>query len=447
MATSRLDFWYDQQIKKYLLQIIRVFASFSVAENTSTGIKYNRIPARYADSSRMVASLLRKSSENAINNAPMIAISIESLAVSRERSQDPFNVDTKQIAERAYNYSDGSYGSDKGNLYTIKRYMPTPYDLTIKADIWTTNTDTKLQLLEQILVLFNPSIQLQTNSNPLDWSNVFELELTDTTWSSRSLPAGVDDTIDVASLTFKCGIWLSPPAKVQRQAIIEQIVTNMYRTDNLADLGFNEFYYDFFGNIDTTSQIIITPGDLRVQVYGDRAVLVDNAGVRQSWVAITESFGQLTETSTLKLNLTNDSENDSDNIVGTVELNNADLSELIFTVDTDTLPSDTVSPIAKIIDPSLSYPGSGLPASSVGQRYLITERTIQASSPWGLDADPNDIIQYTGSAWTVVFDASNITTEQYVTNTYTGRQYRWTGAEWVSSYEGEYMPGFFKLVL
>ena len=65
--------------------------------------------------------------------------------------------------------------------------------------------------------MFNPSIQLQQNTNPLDWTSVFEVELTDMQWSNRSIPAGVDETIDVSTLTFTLPIWLSPPAKVKRQ--------------------------------------------------------------------------------------------------------------------------------------------------------------------------------------------------------------------------------------
>jgi hypothetical protein len=60
--------------------------------------------------------------------------------------------------------------------------------------------------------LFNPSLQLQQNTNIIDWTNIFELELIDIIWSSRSLPQGVDETIDICTLNFAVPIWLSPPA-------------------------------------------------------------------------------------------------------------------------------------------------------------------------------------------------------------------------------------------
>ena len=52
----------------------------------------------------------------------------------------------------------------------------------MNIDIWSGNTDQKLQLLEQVLILFNPSIQLQQNQNPLDWTSLYEVELTDIQW-------------------------------------------------------------------------------------------------------------------------------------------------------------------------------------------------------------------------------------------------------------------------
>jgi hypothetical protein len=203
---------------------MRIFGDFKVAEGKRAGSTfYNKVPVRYADMSRMVAHILRKGSENMVNSTPFIACSINSLLIARDRAQDPMLVSKVQVSERQYDTGAASYKTDAGsqkfpgNLYTTDRYMPVPYNLTMQVDIWSGNTDQKLQIMEQILVLFNPSIQLQSSTNPLDWTSIFEVELTDIAWSNRSVPAGVDETIDVATLTFTLPIWISPPAKVKRQ--------------------------------------------------------------------------------------------------------------------------------------------------------------------------------------------------------------------------------------
>jgi hypothetical protein len=62
-------------------------------------------------------------------------------------------------------------------------------------------------------------------------------------------------------------------------------------------------------------------------------------------------------------------------------------------------------------------------------------------------ANANDIIEFNGSAWQVVFDSENETGTEYVTNTLTGVQYRWTGTEWVKSVEGVYRGGEWSLII
>jgi hypothetical protein len=448
MAGKNLDFWYDEQIKRYLIQIIRVFSNFQVREYTKNGTSYNRVPARYGDSSRLVAHLLRNNSENIVNNAPQIAVSIQSIQPARDRTAEPFLVDTQQVAERNFDTENNSYTSEQGNLYTTQRYMPVPYNMTIQVDIWTTNTDTKLQLLEQIFVIFNPSIQLQSNSNPLDWTSVFEIELTDITWSSRGIPAGVDETLDIATMTFSVPIWISPPAKVKRQTIIQQIVADIHKVNNISGLGYDQAYADFFGNIPQEAEVVVTPGDYKVLVSGATATLIAPNNASAIWKDIIEMKGELSMTSLLKLNISNDSDSDEFLVIGSVVANPLDNTSLIFNLDTDTLPSNTLADLTKIIDPTASSPGNGLDAEELGQRYLITESISASGYPsWNVDANENDIIQYDGSDWTVVFNAAAVTSTQYVTNDFTSKQFKWTGSAWISSYEGEYNPGYWRLVL
>ena len=52
-----------------------------------------------------------------------------------------------------------------------------------------------------------------------------------------------------------------------------------------------------------------------------------------------------------------------------------------------------------------------------------------------------------GTKWTVVFDASANQTAQFTTNTFTSKQFKWTGTGWISSSEGEYKPGYWRLIL
>jgi len=448
MAGKNLDYWYDEQIKRYLIQLVRVFSNFKVKEQTAAGTHYNRVPCRYADSSRMVANILRNNSENVVNNAPQITVAIQSIQPARDRAQDPFFQDVQQVAEREWDSQAGNYTSEQGNLYTTKRYMPVPYNMTIQVDMWTTNTDTKLQLLEQIFVLFNPSIQLQSNDNPLDWSSVFEVEMTDIQWSSRTVPQGVDEQLDIATLVFAVPIWISPPAKVQRQKIIQQIINDIHNSANIKDLGFNSAYYDFFDQVPTDARVVVSPNDLYVRIESGSATLINNADEPQVWSDIIEMLGELSDTSRLELNTTNDETNLDELIMGSVTANPLVPSNLIFNLDTDTLPSNTINNVDKIIDPGSSRPNNGLPAAELGQRYLITEPIIYDYEEWGqISVGENDVIEYDGTKWVSSFNSSNVSDIAYVTNDFTNQQFKWTGTQWISSWQGDYNPGFWRLIL
>lgn len=449
-----MDYWYDGQIRRYLIQLVRVFSHFQIAENTQDGVKLTRVPCKYAASSRQVAQILKGNSENVLNSAPQITIALSDISIARDRTQDPFNVDTRQVAEREWDRENGRYTSEQGNLYTIQRYMPVPYDLTIQVDIWTTNTDAKLQILEQMAALFNPAIELQSNDNPLDWSNIFTLELDTINFSSRSVPAGTEDTLDIATMNFTVPIWISPPAKVTRQKIIQKIVADIYTLDLSDNLPTLDGYTDFFQNIPEDARVTITPNNYYLELHGNpgdyTATLVNNADQPQVWQDLIEMQGELGDNSRLEVNLTDDQETFTFIAVGTISETN-DEAVLKFELDVDTLPTNTQAAVDRIIDPTLTTPGFGLPSPVVGQRYLVTnsfpfESSISQAWP-GLDAvDEGSLIELNPEGWVVTFFPTAPGPE-FVVNNATGEQFRWTGEEWISSWQGTYNPGYWRLIL
>ena len=105
----------------------------------------------------------------------------------------------------------------------------------------------------------------------------------------------------------------------------------------------------------------------------------------------------LTSGSTLQLNVTDDLDS-TGLITGSVVRNTIDSNKLVFTLDSDTLPSNTETALTKIVNPLQNYPGDGtLAAVSTGQRYLLTNEIV--GDDWGISADKDDIVEYDGSKW------------------------------------------------
>ena len=240
-----MDHFYDGQIRRYVTQFMRVFIGFKYKAGDG---EERHIPVMYGDLTKQVAAIIKDNSANKMPTVPRIACYISGLELATDRLSDPTFVSKIHIRERRYTDIDGArdYQSVQGGNYTVERLMPTPFKLSMKADIWTSNTDQKLQILEQILVLFNPSLELQTTDNYIDWTSLSAMYLTSTSFSSRSIPQGADVEIDICSLDFEMPIYISPPAKVKKLGIVQSIIANVFTEDgdvlNLEDLIYNGSY-------------------------------------------------------------------------------------------------------------------------------------------------------------------------------------------------------------
>jgi hypothetical protein len=142
-------------------------------------------------------------------------------------------------------------------------------------------------------------------------------------------------------------------------------------------------------------------------------------------------------------------------IVGTIVPDPVDDRLLIFNIDPDTLPQNTLDPVDSVINPLVTGPNAGLPGPINGRRYLIVEDVGSPGNTtvaWGaLIANANDIIEYdaTSGSWFVSFDSQAATTVEYVTNLTSNLQYRYAPTEnvWMKSYEGWYGQGDYSIVI
>jgi hypothetical protein len=449
--------FYDNQIRRYILQFVRMFSGYTVktGKKMNDGVTdyYIRVPSRYGDVSRMAATILKGNSENVVNSAPFIACHVQSLQPDRQRLQEPFFHDAVSVNERKFDATTQSYTNETGNKYNVKRLMPVPYILNMQVDIWTSNTDQKLQLLEQILVLFNPALEIQHNDNPIDWTTITVVELTDLQWTSRGIPAGIEDQIDIATMIFQIPIWVNPPAMVTRQNVIRNIVNNIYTYTDLDSLDYDPDAFEFFADLKAQSSVIVTPGNYALKVYEESGSTLakvyanGNYDDNITWETVLAQYGTLDSgVSRLRLKYHGEVEDLNADVIGTLATT-SDATTLTFVIDPATLPTNTITAVDRVIDASTAKPGfAGLPAAATSQRYL-TLNAVESSSVWGIDISANDIIEYNGTAWVVSFDASSFSTRAYVTNTFTSQQFKFEKGEWTDTFQGIYEAGYWRLEL
>jgi len=450
------QFFYDAQIRRFLIQFIRIVSNFEVEfGKDSDGVRtLQRVPVYYGDPSRQAAIILRQNSENILNAVPAMSAYISGFTYQQDRMQEPTFVSKIHLRERKYDPETGLYSNQQGDAYTVERLMPVPYNLEVNLDIWTSNTEQKMQLIEQIAVLFNPSFEIQSTDNFIDWSSLSYVELTAVNWSSRTIPATTEEPIDVATLSFKMPIWISAPAKVKRLGVIQKFIGSIYDESGalsdetiLTNLASRRYVTPLdYGLFYSGNQLqLLKPNEI---VTADDEIISSPPPI--TCKALIEIYGTLvTGVTEIRLTLPGtDAE-----LIGTIAYHPTDPYVLLFEPIEDTMPSNTLSPVDAIINPQNVKVDSSLLSPSANTRYLITNDigdvgNQEGSIVWGnLVANANDVIEYNGSYWQVVFDSRNENSIEYLINTLTGVQYKYNGTNWVKSVEGVYRGGEWSIVI
>ena len=472
-----MQHFYDGQIRRYTTQMMRILSNFPVQDGDG---QTKDVPVMYGDLTRQVANIIRENSENKLPSAPRISVYITGLELDKDRLTDATYTRKVNIREREYDEINKEYINQEGKAYTVERLIPTPYMMRVNADIWCSNTDQKLQLLEQILVLFNPSLEMQTTDNFIDWTSITAVHLENVQWSSRSVPVGIDTEIDIATLSFSVPIYISPPTKVRKMGVITNIITSMFDEergtieDGVSQPQLNAYDDTSVPGSSTDARGTRinslaggNPANVNFAQWGvyvnqGSAQLVANGIVgAKNWREIFTALPGVYAAGVSRIYLTSNDNNKT--VTGTFALNPLDEGSIAIDFDTDSFPADTIitsssgarTSIDYIIDPTNYDP---TPIKVAGVRLLLLDDigdagATQVSSAWanadgtGLVASINDIVEWDGAKWNIIFDASVITDTTYITNLNTQTQYRFKDNEWLLSIDGDYPVGAWRIEL
>ena len=452
------QFFYDNQIRRFLIQFAKIFSNWQVTKGKDPAGNdiYVRVPVMYGDSSRQASTIIADNSASNLPSAPLITFYISGLEYDQKRTQDPTFVDRINVRQRAYNADTQNYEQTQGQAFTVERLMPVPYTLRITVDFWTTNYNQKLELIEQLGTLFNPSLEIQSTDNFIDWTSLSVVYQDGLTFSSRSIPQGTGNPIDVLTWKFYMPIWISTAAKLKKFGVIQKIIASIFKGTALTDIQDEDLLLGTRQKITPYGYKLLLLGNTLQLLPADEAFYPDNEDLNLPpspntslyWSSLLNVYGTL-RPGISQIWLQNpymDTE-----IVGTIVPDPVDDRLLIYTIDPDTLPQNTLDPVDGVINPLITGPNAGLPGPVNGRRYLIVENIGSpgnTTTAWGsLIANANDIIEYSSGQWSVVFNSSNDTAIEYVTNLSTNVQYRYTDGIWMKSWEGWYGQGDYSIVI
>ena len=385
------QYFYDNQIRRFLLQFAKIFSNWYVTKgNDPNGNPIIvRVPIMYGDASRQASTIIANNSASNLPSAPLITYFINGLEYDQRRTQEPYFVEKQNIRQRTYNAETQSYDTTQGQAFTVEKLMPVPYTLRIQVDFWTTNYQQKLELIEQLGTLFNPSLEIQSTDNFIDWTSLSVVYQDGLTFSSRSIPQGTGNPIDVLSWKFYIPIWLTTSAKLRKFGVIHKIITSIYEGSTIQDMQDDDLLLGTRQKISPYGYKLLLIGNSLQLLPQNEPFDPPNSNLSRPvspdtdlyWPSLLNLYGAY-KPGLSQIWLENpymDTE-----IVGTIVVDPLDDRYLIYAIDPDTLPTNTLEPVDSVINPQLTGPNSGLPGPTPNKRYLLVEDISPDTSAWGL---------------------------------------------------------------
>lgn len=244
-------FFYEERLRNYIVQFMAVFTGLNVKVGANDRIDEPHlipVPVNYGHKDRVVGHIIGKHTQNAMLRLPVMSAYMRNLALAPQDRHGVAGIQRQQYMPRG--------GFVPEDLQTQYNYMPIPYRMQMELAIYTSNTDQMMQLLEQILPLFDPTIDLQISDDILDYTRITSMELTDIN-SEDNYPIGTDRRIKITTLGFDVRIYLGVP-KVLKENFIKDIylrigaVSNSANTPDemLADLDLQGYQHEKIFSLD-----------------------------------------------------------------------------------------------------------------------------------------------------------------------------------------------------
>lgn len=243
-------FFYDEQIKKYILQFMAVFSNLKVefAKRDDRDEVLVPVYLTYGAKDRIVASIIGDNVQNKPLRLPALAANLANIDLALDRMKG-------QGVNRRFNTLPRG-GLLPDDIKTIDQRMPIPYNMLMDLSVYTSNLDEHFQILEQILVMFNPQIDIQRSEDEFDWGRIVSVELVAIN-NELNYPSGADRRIIQSTMQFQIKMHLTVPTKIRedfiktirlRVGLVEDIVNGSQ--DMLQQLDENGFDYSTIFDFD-----------------------------------------------------------------------------------------------------------------------------------------------------------------------------------------------------
>lgn len=200
-------YYYNHQLRNYLVQFMAIFAGMEVSVGKLGDIDPRTIvvPIKNASEDRVVADIKSENTQNKPVRLPLLSAQLTNVVLAPQLRKGVGQT------RRSTNMPTGGLFPD--DIKVVRQRMPVPYVATFDLGIWASNQDQHYQIMEQILMLFEPQLHIQTSDDVYDWTRLTVVELVGINFE-ESVPAGADRRLIQSTLNFEVPIWISAPSEV-----------------------------------------------------------------------------------------------------------------------------------------------------------------------------------------------------------------------------------------
>lgn len=221
MAYQTDGYFYDHQLKRYILQFMAIFSGLQVhvGKWNETEARLISVPIHYGAQDRVVASILAENVQNKPLRLPTMSAYMRGINLAPD-----MKVGVGTELRKAMVPVGGLVPDD---IQVIHQRRPLGFKLDMELALYASNAEQHLQMLEQILPLFDPQLNIQTSDGIFDMTRLTHVEMTGI-MIDNNYPISTDRRINQSTLTFSMPIWISTPADVHRFGAWRLLRTYLY---------------------------------------------------------------------------------------------------------------------------------------------------------------------------------------------------------------------------
>lgn len=247
------NYYYGEQIYGYALQFMAIFSGIQVSigkNDFQTEQSTIYVPIRYGPADRTVEWILSGQTANKPLRLPMMSTRITGIELAPELRKG-----MRQESARTHLPRGGNLPDD---LKVIRQMNPNPCRIFFELSILSSNTKNRFEMLEQILTLFDPDIQIFTSDDFKDHYKVTRAELISMTMDDE-YPMGQGQSLKIDTLQFLTVGYIRAPVDL-KESYVKSI---RLRLDAVSSLPVEEAVVEL-NNVGNVGDILFDVDDLNI---------------------------------------------------------------------------------------------------------------------------------------------------------------------------------------